>query len=579
MAENQSDNIQNVSGEGPDLSSLSGLDFGPSWADKDAEKSSPPKSSRQKSQGRHSGSGSKHDRRDRRDPSGWNYSKSGENNRIGSGKERTYGKEGRYDKNQSQHDNFQPTVKIDIYPQDDAFEALVKRLRSTVRTYQLFEIAHLILEKPERYVVVVQNKVKEGEEPKSLYYTMQEHLPFETEEAAINHFLNNHLESFFDIETIEVEPPKGNFQVVNRCMITGELLGPPNYHRYQEFLQRHYASKVNNMSFEHFVSKIESVKDQESIDAWVESMKKGARYILKERKEDEPESFESLEAVRSFLLLNRKNAIIGTGQHARFDGRAIEHLPKGPIRRSIEMYIEHQHRFPLDTANNIRGRLRRHKFTVYKKGSKGISYACAVHRKFRDDTTVFTSSIQKVIEFIEKNPNIQASKLPKLHLGIEIEKQEPVQLEMSESEVAEAKVDTQDEAAAAIEDSEDAEMAKKTELPSSDTATSTVEKASKSEFGDEDSKKLKQLMIDLRWLVTEGYVTEYGDGRLFASPPMPKPRDSKSSDARKTENPTELDTAANMKAEMDSPSDEATGKDTGETLTAPLASSELDKES
>ena len=29
-------------------------------------------------------------------------------------------------------------------------------------------------------------------------------------------------------------------------------------------------------------------------------------------------------------------------------------------------------------------------------------------------------------------------------------------------------------------------------------------------------------MIDLRWLITEGYVTEYGDGRLFAAPPMPE---------------------------------------------------------
>ena len=33
-------------------------------------------------------------------------------------------------------------------------------------------------------------------------------------------------------------------------------------------------------------------------------------------------------------------------------------------------------------------------------------------------------------------------------------------------------------------------------------------------------KKLRHLMLDLRWLITEGYVTEYGDGRLFAPPPI-----------------------------------------------------------
>ena len=39
-------------------------------------------------------------------------------------------------------DNFEPTVKVDLYPQDDAFDALIKRLQSNNRTYELFEIAH-----------------------------------------------------------------------------------------------------------------------------------------------------------------------------------------------------------------------------------------------------------------------------------------------------------------------------------------------------------------------------------------------------------------------------------------------------
>ena len=36
----------------------------------------------------------------------------------------------------------------------------------------------------------------------------------------------------------------------------------------------------------------------------------------------------------------------------------------------------------------------------------------------------------------------------------------------------------------------------------------------------EDELKLKRLWMDLRWLVVEGYVTEYSDGKLFAPPPM-----------------------------------------------------------
>ena len=326
-------------------------------------------------------------------------------------------------------------MEVDLYPQDEAFEALINRLRSSARTYQLFDIAHLLLEKPDRYIVVVSPKSSNGGEPAQLYYSVPGHLPFETEEEAISYVITNHLDQFFDIEEIEIDPPKGNFQMINRCTITGELLGPPNYHRYQEFIQRHYAARINGMSFERFTSKIEGVKEQEQIDAWLESMKKGARYMVKDRQEGEPESFETVDAARHFLLRHRKEQVVGSSEAVRFAGRDLERLPASNIRKSVEAYVEHQKHFPLDSANNIRGRLRRHKFAVYKKGSKGVSFVCAVKRKFRDASTVFTDSIRNLIDFIEKHPNIPASKLPKEYIGIDTEKQKPEELKMTEAEV------------------------------------------------------------------------------------------------------------------------------------------------
>jgi hypothetical protein len=459
-------------------------------------------------------------------------------------------------------------VKVDIYPQDEAFEALVKRLRSTVRTYQLFEIAHLLLEKPERYVVVVENKAKAGEKPAPLFFAVPGHLPFETEEAAINHVLANHLGLFFDMEEIEIDAPKGNFQMINRCSVTGDLLGPPNYHLYQEALKRHYAAKITGMSFDRFVSKVETVKEQESIDAWVESMKKGVRYILKDRQEGEPESFESLESVRFFLLQNRKDKIVSSGETIRFAGRDIEHLPKGDIRRSVEAYVEQQLHFPLDSANNIRGRLRRHKFAVYKKGSKGVSFVCAVKRKFRDSKTVFTPSIQGLIEFVEKHPNAPASKLPKLYIDIDTEKQQPAKLEMTEAEVAAAAAAVEAAKIAAAEAAEataaSGEATEATETvgvveapaPAPDASAST-EAMPKVELSEDEQKRLNQLMLDLRWLIVEGYVTEYGDGRLFAAPPMPeakpkavkKPAPKKAAtEAVKTEVKAEVEAAPGIPA-------------------------------
>ena len=570
--------------QGLDLNALSGLDFGPNWADENAKSGRPKnydsfgggKGGKGRRGGGGSGGGASRDRRlGGRPSSGHTTGRDGQSDRRAQGASRGRS-EGRRD-NRGEGGRgrstapayFEPTIKVDLYPQDEAFEALINRLRSSARTYQLFDIAQLLLEKPERYIVVVSPKPVKGDEPAQLYYSVPGHLPFETEEAAINHVMANHLAQFFEIEEIEVEPPKGNFQMVNRCTITSELLGPPNYHRYQEFLQLHYAARITGMSFEQFAARVESSKKQEDIDAWLESMKKGARYTVKDQQEGESESLETLEAVRHFLLRHRKDKVVGTGESIRFAGRDIERLPKGDIRRSVESYVESQKHFPLDSANNIRGRLRRHKFAVYKKGSKGVSFVCAVKRKFRDSKTVFTESIGDLIDFIEKHPDLPASKLPNEYIGIDTEKQKPEALKMTEAEVeaaAKAKAEAAEvEAKAAEVDSTEGETVEAPEKASeldeaaatiaNDASTST-EAQPKVELSEGDQKKLRHLMLDLRWLITEGYVTEYGDGRLFAPPPMPdaKPKEAK---APKIESGLESDPKAEAKQEVATETEDA----------------------
>jgi hypothetical protein len=562
-----------------DLNALSGLDFGPNWADENAKSGRPKnydsfgggkggKGRRGGSGG--SGGGATRDRRSGGRPSGVHSGgRDGQSDRRGQGAPRGRG-EGRRDSRgeggrgrSAAPAYFEPTIKVDLYPQDEAFEALINRLRSSARTYQLFDIAQLLLEKPDRYIVVVSPKPVKGNEPAPLYYSVPGHLPFETEEDAINHVMANYLDQFFEIEEIEVEPPKGNFQMVNRCTITSELLGPPNYHRYQEFLQLHYTARITGMSFEQFTARVESSKEQEHIDAWLESMKKGARYTVKDHQEGESESFDTLEAVRHFLLQQRKDKVVGSGESVRFAGRDIERLPKGDIRRSVEAYVESQKHFPLDSANNIRGRLRRHKFAVYKKGSKGVSFVCAVKRKFRDSKTIFTESISDLIDFIEKHPEIPASKLPNEYVGIDTEKQKPEALKMTEAEVeaaakAKAEAAEAEAIAATATDSPEGQAAEAAEkAPGAEEATPTITKDAtasteaqpKVELSEEDQKKLRQLMLDLRWLITEGYVTEYGDGRLFAPPPMPdaKPKEPK---ATKLESGIEADPETEAKEEV-----------------------------
>ncbi len=459
-----------------------------------------------------------------------------------------------------------PYYTVTFYPEDTSFNTLVQTIRKSCRTIELFEIARTVVAKPERFVVVLAHKVAgpsaesagaapaaaPGAEPavrapKPVFHlSVPDGMPFESDDAAVAHVLSKHLDKFFDTAEVEVEAPKGNFQVINRCGITGELLGPPNYHRYNQIVQQHYAAKIaGRMSLEAYRSRIETVRDPEIVNQWLAKMKKTTRYTWKFGVKQAPAAaaaaapvapapeaaapaesapaaapvegaeqaaapapaapaapvvpaFDTLEDARIYLLSQARDKVVRTAETARFHGKIGEQLPPGEIRRAIEGALDRQRRFPLDTANALRGRLRREHFTIFKKGSKGVSYVCAVKRKFRVPGQTFSDTIGALIAYIEANPMIRASELPTKFLGIQMAvPQRPAELAPTEQVAADSA----------------AKPAVAPEAPRPDAALSVEERA-----------KVSRMQGDLLWLVREGYVTEFIDGRLFAPPPMVEAR-------------------------------------------------------
>jgi len=398
-----------------------------------------------------------------------------------------------------------PHFAVTFYPEDASFTALAKTIRSSCRTFELFDIAKTVIGKAERFVVVLARKAPESDaaaKPGPISVSVPDGLPFESDEAAIAHVLDQHLGLFFDVADVEIDPPKGNFQVINKCSITGELLGPPNYHRYNQILQQHHAARIKGLSFEAFRGRVESVRDPEAVAQWQAKMRKATRYTWKQGSaavaapavapvEGEAAAaaeapaappalaFDSFEEARLYLLTHAREKLVRPMDSVRFHGAILATLPAGEVRRAVEGALERQRRFPLDTANALRGRLRRENFTIFKKGSKGVSYVCAVKRKFRIPGQTFSESIGALITYIEAHPMVRASELPVKVLGIELPAATGA---AKEGAPAEAPV------AAAL-------------TP-------------------EQQSRVARMQGDLRWLVTEGYVTEFLDGRLFAPPAM-----------------------------------------------------------
>lgn len=423
-----------------------------------------------------------------------------------------------------------PFFSVTFYPEDNSFKVLADAIRKSCRTFELFYIAKSVVEKNDRFVAVVQ-RITPGARPAApavegaseapatpsvkaapFYISVPDGLPFETEDAAISHVLEKHLGLFFDTAEVEVEAPKGNFQVVNRCSITGALLAPPNYHRYNQIVAQHHAANIR-MPLEAYKAKIETVRDPEVVAQWLEKMKKATRYTWKPAPlkgqakaaaaieaapaaapvegeevaavaaEQAPveaapagPAFDSIEEARHHLLTTSRERVVRIVEQLRFPGRILENIPAASeIRRAVEGALAAQRRFPLDTANALRGRLRREHFTIFKKGSKGISYVCAVKRRFRVPGQVFSESLSALIAFIEGNPMVKESELAQRLLNL-APRPAPAEGQAPEP------------------------------IPA------------------EEQEKLTRLKGDLRYLVKEGYVTEFVDGSLFCPPPMVEAR-------------------------------------------------------
>ena len=431
----------------PDLASLLDANLGPAWSG-DNSSSSRPSNKRSIEQTTH---------RERKSGQVPNDGRSREHSKSERGKRQQTRKDNSARLNYTRTSRSEKSFhKISFFPSLETFNAISANLRETGRTFELFDLTSTILAKPERFVVRVSIPKEAIDQEKKLCISKLDGLVFESPEAVIDHLIARGLGKIYDVQEVETEPPSGNFPAINRCGITGDWLAPQNYHRYAEMIREHHATKLANITFDKFEKKIKTVREPEAATAWIEEMRKTRKYKLTKPKADDPENFDSLEALRKHLAFHKSSAFVQTCSNTEFHGRLLESLAAGTLKNDIENTLEQQRRFPLDTALALLGRFRAAKFHHFKRGKKGISYISPIKRRRRVAGERFSPSIEALIDFVEKHPFTEKGSLSEKHLGISVcKKDDP-----------------------------------------------------------KNSDAIRTLARDLHWLIAEGYATEYSDGRL-----------------------------------------------------------------
>ena len=166
--------------------------------------------------------------------------------------------------------------KIGLIPQASALEGISKQIRSRAKTYPLFELARLIIQLSDRYLIRL---TAEGEASPELFRAKLDDSLWTSRKGAISHLLSKHLEKFYRRSSITVDAPKGSYSVVAQCGMSGVLLGPPNHHEYQSRLLALHATRFKNLPFEVYKARIKMMRDEALMEQWKSEQSTRTVYI------------------------------------------------------------------------------------------------------------------------------------------------------------------------------------------------------------------------------------------------------------------------------------------------------------
>jgi hypothetical protein len=361
-------------------------------------------------------------------------------------------------------------LDVTFVPEEKGFAAMLETMKHSHRAYSLFDVTKLVLNKPERHLVKLARQPAADGTRAPLFQIAGDEDVFLSQDEALRQAVRRQAEKLCREEKKQCEAPKGNFAFVNKCGITGVLLGPPNHHDYQTTIVRHHQRKLRHMPFEDFKARIQTVRDEAVVKQWLDSKSFTFEYTCLVCPEAKPMA--SREEVEKHILESHAAQLVTCVPEVQITGNASRRLSVPGIGEAIRLAWLNERRFPLKTAQVVSDLLRQENFHFFKHGGgKGIIFTTFIRLKRFDTLDGLAEQMQKVVTFLRAHPDSNRKRLSENLLG---------------SSPAEA--------------------------------------------------DLAKLAADLHWLVQEGYVVEFGDGKLWAlDNRLPKPATAPPAAARTPE--------------------------------------------
>ncbi len=364
-------------------------------------------------------------------------------------------------------------LEVTFLPERRGLTPLAHRLGRSGRAYSLFEVAALFLSKPDYYLIKIDAPA--SLENFSFFQCADCKTVFLDKEAAGAHVFAKHFEKFCKKETKEVEAPKGNFVCVAKCGLSSILLGPPNYHGYNDKVAEVHRSRFADMPMDAYRKRIETIHDSAVIEKWKEEMCKQMVYQFGEN--ENAVTFTRFTDAETYF---REHCLTGAIKETRsvvVSGVIAHAMEPGPLRKVIEEAWQKESRFPLKLSVTLRLAFRHLGLHTFKAAG-GFTFVTSVAPSAIDPAHA-VEGIREILDFVAANPGCTKAEL--------MAQLVPGSVAASEEGVAPVLGDAAPSAEA---------------VATAETVAATV------------NPKESEFKRQVQWLVEKGHVIEFSDGRL-----------------------------------------------------------------
>lgn len=344
-------------------------------------------------------------------------------------------------------------VEVSFIPDRDRLGAVVHHLHAFKRAFPLPYLAQLFLTKPEYHLIKLEVKAGHTGEPLEFFQDRERRQVFLSLDELNDYLVRKHLDRHFDREEQVVEPPGGNFVCVGQCRRTGTILGPPNYHGYNERLMQIHRTHFPHMTLDQYRGTIEMVRDPAVIEKWKDECRTQVRYKLKEIGEnaqeatpsappespetestaepvhapdteampevsDKPAAIEESASMPATLTLAQAEALFlerfaasyrQSGSKIILPATNVNQLSDERLRYTINGARAREDRFPFSMMLAVRPAFRRMRLHMFKVG-KDETYVTAIPPKAMDAEHAIPV-IKQMVNLIAEHPGWSRAKL------------------------------------------------------------------------------------------------------------------------------------------------------------------------